>query len=68
MKCGDVNKIVLLAILFSLTGDILVLITELSDQRCDKKKDLEDEKVKNDLNRTVDDLERRISRLEKIIS
>ncbi|MGI6093593.1 MAG: hypothetical protein GX348_03640 [Veillonellaceae bacterium] len=64
MKCDDIDRIVVLSIIFALLGDILALGVELLSQRCTKKEELEESKEKAALNKRLDDFERRISKLE----
>lgn len=64
MKCDYVDRVVVLALVFTLIGDILALGSELLSQRCAEKEELVQRKEKSDLNKKLDNLERRISNLE----
>lgn len=66
MKCDDVNRIAVLAIVFALIGDILALGAELLSQRCAKNEEVGKTRETADLNKKLADFERRISRLEKV--
>lgn len=65
MKCDDLNRLIILAIVFGLIGSVLALGAELLNQRCDKKEEIQQNQEKSALNKRLDDIERRISKLEK---
>ncbi len=65
MKCGDVDNIIILAIFINIIGDSLALFAESLYQRRARKEDAGNEKEKKALITQLNDLEQRISKLEK---
>ena len=65
MKCDDVNRLIILALILSIMGDLIALIAELVSQRCEQQEKAEGEKAEKALTVRLDDFERRISKLEK---
>lgn len=65
MKCDDVDRLVLFAIVLTVIGDGLALIAELLSQRCSRQEQVESENATEVLRAKLNELEQRISKLEK---
>lgn len=65
MKCDVLNRLVILAIVVSLIGDVLALIAGLLSQQCSQQEKVESEKATAALQAKLNELEQRISELEK---
>lgn len=66
MKCDDVNRLILLALIFTVIGDALALVAELLAQRCERKEEAEGIESEKEFIVRLKELERRISKLEKV--
>lgn len=66
MKTDNIDKIVLLAIIFSLIGDFLGLIAEVLAQRRDRQEESKTENEKTSLLAQITKLEQRLAKLEKL--
>jgi len=64
MNCDDVDKLVLLSLVFTVLGDALALVAELVSQHCDRSHELESEKAEQALLARINELEQRVSKLE----
>ncbi|MBP2657500.1 MAG: hypothetical protein H6Q69_532 [Firmicutes bacterium] len=65
MKSDDIDKIVIWAIVLAIIADSLVLFAELLNQRCEKKAEREQEEKEKNFNLEIENLQKRISALEK---
>ncbi|MCC5466935.1 hypothetical protein [Pelosinus baikalensis] len=65
MKSDDIDNIVIWAIVLTIISDALALFAELLNQRCEKKAEREQEKKEKKFNLEIENLQKRISALEK---
>jgi peptidoglycan hydrolase CwlO-like protein len=65
MKSDDIDNIIIWAIVLTIIVDSLVLFAELLNQRCEKKAEREQEEKEKKFNLEVENLQKRISALEK---
>jgi hypothetical protein len=68
MKCEDVDKFVVFALVLTLTADIIFLVSELKNQWCDKREKAEGTKKEKELESQIKELNQRITNLEKKLS
>lgn len=64
MKSEDIDKLVLLAVIFTFLGDAIALFTELANRRLKKHEDNETQKSEQLIVSKLHELERRIQTLE----
>lgn len=67
MKCDAVDGLILLAIAVTILGHIIGFGAELLSQRCERRENAKNHRAQKDLTEILNDLERRISKLETTI-
>lgn len=64
MKCDDLDKLVIFILSVAVINSTLGLFAGILSQRCNKEKEAKKEKTKNTFIDQLNDLERRVSKLE----
>ncbi|MBP2636555.1 MAG: hypothetical protein H6Q72_2462 [Firmicutes bacterium] len=64
MNCDDIDKLILLALIFTVLGDALALVAELLSQDCDRKNEIENINAEQALLARISELEQRVAKLE----
>ncbi len=65
MKCDDGDRLVLLALVLAIIVDGITLVGILLSQRCSRQEKVESAKATEALKAKLNELEQRISKLEK---